>query len=196
MWRRDGTRWSRVKTATVVSRNTRKHSMVKEPIMGWFPNMRHPSCGQSKRWNVVTTWTTSFRPWTLSVPNRKLMCYRREFTEVYHIFQSSSFFYGALSTSVFTPEGKYRALIYLHTFTFILLAIVYPSYLSFQKVFFALNNYLHLKMARYNTRQYILFGYQYLILGDCCHKRIWIAFLQTGLPSKCFLFKSVLLHLV
>ena len=35
----------------------------------------------------------------------------------------------------FLPEGKSRALIYLHTFTSILLAIVYDSYLTFQKVF-------------------------------------------------------------
>ena len=47
----------------------------------------------------------------------------------------------------FPPEGKSRALIYLHTFTFILLATVYASYLSFQKLFLTLNNCLHLKMA-------------------------------------------------
>jgi hypothetical protein len=50
-------------------------------------------------------------------------------------------------TSVLLPEGKSRALVYLHTFTFILLAIVYASYLCFQKVFLILNNYLHLKMV-------------------------------------------------
>ena len=75
------------------------------------------------------------------------MLQQRVHRRAYHIFQFSSFFYGAPRTSVFLPEGKNRALIYLHTFTFILLAIAYASYLSFQKVFVTLNNYLHLKMA-------------------------------------------------
>jgi len=42
---------------------------------------------------------------------------------MYHIF-SSWCFYGAPFTSVFLPEVKTLALIYLQTFTFILLAIV------------------------------------------------------------------------
>ena len=47
---------------------------LKEPVMRYFPYMRHPSCGQSKCWNlVVTTWTASFKPWTLSVNNKKLL---------------------------------------------------------------------------------------------------------------------------
>jgi hypothetical protein len=51
------------------------------------------------------------------------------------------------STSVFPHEGKSRALICFQTFMFILLATVDASYLSFQKVFFTLNNYSHSKMA-------------------------------------------------
>jgi len=62
-------------------------------------------------------------------------------------FSVLEFFYGAPCTSVFLPEGKSRDSTYLHTFTFILLATVYASYLSFQKVFLTLNEYLHLKMA-------------------------------------------------
>jgi len=73
--------------------------------------------------------------------------YRRQFTEEHVIFFSSRVFYGAARTSVFLPQGKSIALIYLHTSTSILLAAVYASYLSFQKVFLTLNNYLHLKMA-------------------------------------------------
>ena len=72
---------------------------------------------------------------------------RREFTEERIIFFSSRVFYGAPCTSVFLSEGKSRALIYLHTFTFVMLATVHASYLSFQKVFLTLNNYLHLNMA-------------------------------------------------
>ena len=53
------------------------------------------------------------------------MCCRREFTEERIIFFISRIFYGAPCASVFLPEGKNRALIYLHTFTFILLVIVY-----------------------------------------------------------------------
>ena len=64
------------------------------------------------------------------------MLQERVHRRAYHIFQFSIFF-----------MGLHRALIYSHTFTFILLAIVYASYLSFQKVFLSLNNYLHLKMA-------------------------------------------------
>ena len=75
------------------------------------------------------------------------MCCRTEFTEERMAFFSSLVFYGTQCTSVFLPEGKSRALIYLRTFTFTLLAIVCASYLSFQKVFLTLNNYLHLKMA-------------------------------------------------
>jgi len=46
--------------------------------MKQFPNMRHPSGGQSKCWNlVVIMWPASFRPWTWSMSNRKLCC-RRE----------------------------------------------------------------------------------------------------------------------
>jgi hypothetical protein len=49
------------------------HSRVKESIMKSFPNMRRPSCGQSKCLNlVVTTWPASFRPSKLSVSNRTL----------------------------------------------------------------------------------------------------------------------------
>ena len=104
------------------------------------------------------------------------MCCRREFTEECIIFFSSRVFYGAPRASVFLTEDNSRALIYLHTFMLILLAIVYASYLSFQKVFLTLNNYLHLKKARRqcmapNMRKYLIFGYQYLILGNCCHKK-------------------------
>jgi len=65
----------------------------------------------------------------------------------YDIYFSSRIFYGAPCTSVFLPEGKSRASVYLHTFTFVLFATVHASYLPFQKVLLALNNYLHLKMA-------------------------------------------------
>jgi len=75
------------------------------------------------------------------------VCCRREATEKRIIFFSSPVFYGALCTSLFLHEGKTRALIYFHTFTFILLATVYASYLSFQKVFLTLNNYSHLNTA-------------------------------------------------
>jgi len=75
------------------------------------------------------------------------VCCRGEFTEEHIIFFSSRIFYGAPCTSVFLPEGKSRALIYLHTFTFVLLATICASYLSFQKMFLTLNNYLHLKVA-------------------------------------------------
>ena len=51
------------------------------------------------------------------------MCSRRDFTEGRIIFFSSGVFYGPPSTSVFLPEGKSGALIYLHTFTVISLAI-------------------------------------------------------------------------
>jgi hypothetical protein len=34
-----------------------------------------------------------------------------------------------------------------------------------------------------NMRQYFIFGYQYLILGDRCHKKFLIALLQTVLLS-------------
>jgi len=76
-----------------------------------------------------------------------VVCCRRKFTEECNIFFSSRIFYGTPRTSVFLPEGKSRALVYLHIFTFILLAIVPASYLSFQKVFLTLNNYLHLNMV-------------------------------------------------
>jgi len=75
------------------------------------------------------------------------VCFRREFTEKRITFLSSRVFYGAKCTSDFLPEVKSRALIYLHTFTLLLLAIVYASYLSLQKVFLTLNNYLNFKMA-------------------------------------------------
>jgi len=47
------------------------------------------------------------------------VCCGREFTEERIIFFSSRVFYGAPYTSVFLREGKKRALIYLHTLTFI-----------------------------------------------------------------------------
>jgi hypothetical protein len=75
------------------------------------------------------------------------VCCRREFTEERSIFSSSRVFYGALCTSVFPTEGKSITLIYLHAFTFILLAILYASYFSFQRMFLTLNNYLRLKKA-------------------------------------------------
>ena len=74
-------------------------------------------------------------------------CCRREFKEECIIFFSSRVLSGTPCTSVYLPEGESRALIYLHTFTFIYFTIVYASYLSFQKLFLKLNNYLDLKMA-------------------------------------------------
>jgi hypothetical protein len=65
---------------------------------------------------------------------QEAVCRRRDFTEERIIFFSSRVFYGAPCTLVFLPDGKSRALIYLHTFTFILLSIVYASYLSFQNI--------------------------------------------------------------
>jgi hypothetical protein len=73
--------------------------------------------------------------------------YRRELTEERMIFFSSRVFYVAPCQSVFLPEGKSRALIYLHTFTFILLTTICASYLSIPKVFLTLNNYLHFNMV-------------------------------------------------
>jgi hypothetical protein len=55
--------------------------------------------------------------------------------------------YWAPCTSVFLPEGKSRALIYLYTCTSTLLPTICASYLSYQKVFLTLNNYLPLKVA-------------------------------------------------
>jgi hypothetical protein len=78
---------------------------------------------------------------------QEAVCCRRDFTEVSITFFSSRIFYVVPCSSVFLLEDKNKALIYLHTFTFIQVAIVYASYMSFQKVFLALNNYLHLKMA-------------------------------------------------
>jgi len=72
---------------------------------------------------------------------------RRELTGERIIFFSSRVFYGAPCTSVFLPEGKSRTLIYLHIFTFILLATICDSYLFFPKVFLTLNNYLRFNMA-------------------------------------------------
>ena len=79
--------------------------------------------------------------------NRKLCVAGESSQKSVSYFSVLEFFYGAPHASVFLPEDKSRALIYLRTFTFILLAIVYASYLSFEKVFLTLNNYLHLKMA-------------------------------------------------
>jgi hypothetical protein len=50
---------------TIFNENVVKYFMnrIKEPIMRKVSNMRHPSCGQSKCWNlVVTMWPASFRP--------------------------------------------------------------------------------------------------------------------------------------
>jgi len=58
---------------------------------------------------------------------QEAVCFRREFTEGRIIFFSPQVFYRAPSTSVFPPEGKSRALIYLQTFMFIPLGIVYAS---------------------------------------------------------------------
>ena len=75
------------------------------------------------------------------------MLQERVHRRAYHIFHFSSFLWGPMYFSFFLPEGKSRALIYLHTFTLIFLATVYASCLSFQKVFLTPNNYLHLNMA-------------------------------------------------
>ena len=80
--------------------------------------------------------------------NRTLCVAGESSQKIVSYFSVSRVFYGAPRASVFLTEGKSRALICLHTFTFILLAIVYASYLSFQNVFLTLNNYLHLKRAR------------------------------------------------
>ena len=85
--------------------------------------------------------------WSIISEQQEAVCYRREFTEECVILFSYRVFYGAPCLSAFLLGGKSRALIYLHTFMFILLAIVYTSYLSFQKVCPTLNNYIHLKMA-------------------------------------------------
>ena len=106
------------------------------------------------------------------------MCCRKEFTEEHIIFFSSRVFYGAPCTSVFLPVGKSRALIYLHTFTFILLALVYASYLSFQKVFLTLiyiSSWPVPNMRQClapNMRHHLIFGTCNLILGDCRYKKV------------------------
>ena len=64
----------------------------------------------------------------------------------YHVFQFT-FFDRASCTSVLLPEVKSRALIYLHIFKFVYLAIVHANCLIFKEVFLTLNNYLHFKMA-------------------------------------------------
>ena len=67
------------------------------------------------------------------------MLQERVHRRAYHIFQFSSFLRGSMYISFFLHEGKFRALIYLHIITVILLAIVHASHLSFQKVFLTLN---------------------------------------------------------
>ena len=79
--------------------------------------------------------------------NSKLCVAGESSQESVSYFSVLEFFYGAPCTSVFLPEGKSRAVIYLLTFTFTPLATVHASYLYVQKAFLKLNNYLHLKMA-------------------------------------------------
>ena len=77
----------------------------KEPIMRQFPTMTHPSCGQRKCWNlVVTTWTASFRPWTLSVSNRKLCVTEDSSQKGVSYFSVLEIFYRVPLTSVARPE--------------------------------------------------------------------------------------------
>jgi len=78
---------------------------------------------------------------------QEALCCRRKCIEQRITFFNSRFFDRVPCTSVLLPEGKSRALIYLHIFNFVYLAIIHANYLIFEEVFLTLNNYLHFKMA-------------------------------------------------
>jgi hypothetical protein len=67
------------------------------------------------------------------IEQHEVLCYRRECIEQRIIFFSSRFFDRAPCTSVLLPEGKPRALIYLHIFKFVYLTILHASYLILKR---------------------------------------------------------------
>jgi hypothetical protein len=84
---------------------------------------------------------------------QEALCYRGECIEQRIMFINSRFFDRAPSTSVLLLEGKSRALIYLHIFKFLYLAIAHASYLTFKALSLTLNNYLHSRWWVPNRRQ-------------------------------------------
>jgi hypothetical protein len=83
---------------------------------------------------------------------QEALCYRRECIEQRIMFFNSRFFDRAPCTSVLLLEGKSRALIYLHIFKFLYLAIAHASYLTFKALSLTLNN-LHSRRWDPNRRQ-------------------------------------------
>jgi hypothetical protein len=86
-----------------------------------------------------------------------------------------------LCTAV-TSRVTSRVFFYLPTFTFICLAIIDDSYLSFQKLIIIYNSRWRVLNMRQclapNMTQYPVFDYQYLTLRNRCHTTVWTSLLQ------------------